>query len=185
MKQFDCIKAPGNWFLRTVFTADGKGVPSVKISADPHDYQKSFCMSLRPSDGKHKYDGDWLLGNSYLKFRVFLDGKFVGCGPFRSTIDSCRMEHTFTFPELAAGEHTLAVISRCDKEGLCVEAVNGTLGSWKIFDANSFFAPICWEFPAVYGYFKGGPGPGAYFENLRGDLPSSTQFRDLAFNLKP
>ena len=76
-----CIKVPGNWFLRTAFTADGNGVPAVKISADPHDYQKTFCMSLRKSgDGKHKYDGDWLLGNSYVKFRVFLDGKFIGSG---------------------------------------------------------------------------------------------------------
>ncbi len=169
--RLQCIKVPGIWYLRTTFTAGENGVPAVKISADPHDYQKSFCMSLRKSgDGKHKYDGDWLLGNSYVKFRVFLDGRFIGCGPFRSVIDGNRMEHTFSFDGIAPGEHTLAIISRCDGGGLSVEAVNGTLGKWKVFDANGIHAPICWEFPAVYGHFKGDAGPGEYFENFRGDL---------------
>lgn len=169
--KMQCIKVPGNWFLRTAFTADGNGVPAVKISADPHDYQKTFCMSLRKSgDGKHKYDGDWLLGNSYVKFRVFLDGKFIGCGPFRAVIDGNRMEHTFEFPGIAPGKHILAVIARCDGEGLAVEAVNGTLGKWKVLDANKIIDPICWEHPAVYGHFKGCAGPGEYFEHLRGDL---------------
>ena len=42
----NCIKAPGNWFLRNSVTVSNDGTVTVKISADPHDYQKYHCMKL-------------------------------------------------------------------------------------------------------------------------------------------
>ena len=165
----ECIFAPGNWFYRTTLSIENDNVPEIKISADPHDYQKSFCMKIR-YDRSGKYDGDWLLGNSYLKFRIYLDGKLVGCGPFRCLVNSKRMEHTFAFPNISKGKHTLAIIGRCDNQGLSITPINCTLGKWKIHCANDIYSPICWEFPAVYGYFKGDCGPGEYFEHIRGDL---------------
>ena len=131
----NCIQTPGNWFLRNCVTVVNDGTVTVKISAAPHDYQKYHCMKLR-YDGSGKYDGDWLLGNSYVKFRVWFDGKFIGCGPFRAIIDGNRMEHTFEIPGVQAGKHTLAIACRCDSEGLAVEIPDALSGDWKAFDAN-------------------------------------------------
>ncbi len=161
-----CFFLPGNWFVRNTVVAGTNGDLTVKISADPHDYQKTFCMKLRFGG----YDGDWLLGNSYVKFRVWFDGKFIGCGPFRTLVNGNRMEHTFTIRNVTPGKHTLAIASRCDHQGLSVDIGGAESGEWKCFESNNFYAPICWEFPAVYGYFKGDIGPGEYFEHLRGDL---------------
>ena len=175
----NCIPAPGNWFLRNSVTVTNDGTVTVKISADPHDYQKYHCMKLR-YDGSGKYDGDWLLGNSYVKFRIWFDGKFIGCGPFRAVIDGNRMEHTFAIPNVQAGKHTLAIACRCDSEGLAVEIPDAISGEWKAFDANKYCSPICWDTPAVYGYYKGDCGPGEYFEHLRGDLyPDNWQQNDF------
>lgn len=167
--KFNCIYTPGNWFLRNTVTVGTDGTVTLKISADPHDYQKFHCMKLR-YDGSGKYDGDWLLGNSYLKFRIWFDGKFIGCGPFRAITNGNRMEHTFAVENVTPGTHTLAIACRCDGEGICATVSGGSSGEWKTFNANEFCSPVCWETPAVYGYYKGDCGPGEYFEHLRGDL---------------
>ena len=162
MKQI-WMSAAGNHYLRKNFILAAPRQLSLKITGEPHTYQKSCCQKLR----KDGHDGNWLMGGSFIKFRIWLDGRYVGCGPLRAVETGVCVRHTFDLGELAAGRHTLAVACRGERCGISVELpVEGA--DWKIFCANDFYAPVCWKQPEVYGYFKGDIGPGEFFENLDG-----------------
>ncbi|MBE6372911.1 MAG: hypothetical protein E7055_12675 [Lentisphaerae bacterium] len=157
------ISVSGNHFLRTTFSLSEPGQITLRITGEPHTYQKSYCQALR----KDGHDGNWLMGGSFIKFRIWIDGRYVGCGPLRAAETGVCVRHTFDLGELPPGKHTLAVACRGERCGICVELpVKNTV--WKTFRADDFYSPVCWKQPNVFGYFKGDIGPGEFFENLDG-----------------
>lgn len=165
-----CFKAYGTAFLRGRFTIKKFMRLKVRIACDPIVYLKPYCMPLR-EDG---HDGNWLIGGSFIKFRFWMNGEFISCGPLRATADDTRVIHEFEFDELSSGEHLLAVAFRGERDGISIELIpdKGTAPEidWKIFDARLFCSPVAWKHPNIYGYFKGDIGPGEYFEHLDGTL---------------
>ena len=160
----------GNNFVRRSFELpDDSENGLITISADFHRYLREFCQPLR-GDGN---DGNWLVGGSFIKFRLYFDGKLIGIGPFRPIKDGTRVEHAFKLRNLKKGKHVIAVAYRGENHGINVEFSSDMLElstdkSWKIFNANMVYAPICFRHPNINGYFKGDIGPGEYFEHLNG-----------------
>ncbi len=166
MKEY--IGCPGTWFLRRVFSLRTEAPAILRISGDPQRYLKEFCLPLR-GDG---HDGDWLMGGSFLKFRVWVDGVLIGCGPFRSATDGVRVEHEFMTEKLTAGPHVLAIVFRSEENGISAEMESSggiTLSPWKIRPGGAHFASGCPRHPNLHGYFKGDIGPGESFEDLEGN----------------
>ena len=65
-----CFRAYGTAFLRGCFTLKNNTSLRIRISCDPTAYLKPYCMPLR-TDG---HDGNWLMGNSFIRFRLWFDG---------------------------------------------------------------------------------------------------------------
>ena len=170
------INKTGNAFARREFElfAPVRNA-AVCIIADRHSYLRQYCLKVR-NDGT---DANWLVGGSFLKFRLYCDGKLIGTGPFRAQNDEALVRHTFTLPELSEGKHVLALIFRGEKYGINIEC--DALGispdsQWKTLNVNEIYRPVCYEFPNVTGYYKGDIGPGEYFEHLDGTkLPEHWQ----------
>ena len=147
----------GNNFVRRSFELpDYCENGLITISTDFHRYLREFCQPLR-GDGN---DGNWLVGGSFVKFKLYFDGKLIGIGPFRPIKDGTRVEHVFKLKNLKKGKHFIAVAYRGEKHGINVEFTSDVLDfncdeSWKILNANTFYVPICFKHPNINGYFKG------------------------------
>ncbi len=149
---------------------------------DAHSYVMDHCQKLR-KDGK---DGIWLLGGSFVKFRLFWDGKLIGAGPFRSITTNKMVEHIFELEKISCGFHTLALMIRGEKLGVAVEVhADGVQHSdsssgFRTLNANEIYSPVCWEKPGINSYFKGDVGPGEIFEHINGDyLPEGWTLNDF------
>ena len=176
LQHCEWIGGPGNAFCRKEFHADGRlGKALLRVLADPHSYAIHHWQIL-PS--KYPYD-NWLVGGSFLKFRVFLNGAQVAVGPFRALEDGVPVLHEFDITEYVnEGHNVLAVLSRGEERGfalsLSLVGENGLIReicsdeSWKQLDANPVFRTVCWEVPAIEQFAKGGPSPGEYPEHLDG-----------------
>ncbi len=155
---------------------DGRhGKAVLKVLADPHSYAIHHWQII-PS--KYPYD-NWLVGGSFLKFRVFLNGSQVAVGPFRALEDGVPVLHEFDVTSyVTPGLNALAVLSRGEARGfalsLSLTSENGLTqeivsdGSWRRLDANPVYRTVCWEMPAIEQFAKGGPSPGEYPEHLDG-----------------
>lgn len=174
MRKCHFIGGHGNKFCRRVFHLPRRVVSAVvKITADPHSYAMESWQL--PPDG----DANNLLGGSFIKFRLFLDGRLLGIGPFRAIVDGNSVEHSFKVGHLSPGNHVIAVISRGEKHGFALELTaryeDGSVfeldssQGFREIDANAIYEPVCWEKPNIYNYFKGDPGPGEYFEHINGN----------------
>ncbi len=101
-------RRPRHAFCRREFAL--RGTPAratLRVLADPHSYAIKHWQIL-PS--KHPYD-NWLVGGSFLKFRVFLNGTQVAVGPFRPLQDGVPVLHEFDVTEhLGDGANALAVL---------------------------------------------------------------------------
>lgn len=176
----DCewIGGPGNAFCRAEFQVAGQPSSAVlRVLSDPHSYAIKHWQIL-PSE--YPYD-NWLVGGSFLKFRVFLNGAAVGVGPFRAIEDGVPVLHEFDVTEhMVAGANALAVLSRGEKRGFALSLrMVGEGGSvqefktgsgWKQLDANGVYRTVCWEVPGIDQFAKGGQSPGEYPEHLDGLL---------------
>ena len=167
----------GNMLCRKEFSLPAKAkVVTIRLTADPHSYARHSWLPLR-GDGN---DGNWLLGGSFVKFRLFLDGELLGLGPFRPLQDGVGVLHTFTIQNLSSGPHVVGVFSRGEKNGFALqlqaELINGETyfvnsnSSWQELPANDIYRPVCWDSPKIDNFFKGGPGPGEYPEHIDGRL---------------
>lgn len=170
------INSTGNIFARREFEIQTPVKnPTVSIIADRHSYLREKCLKIN-NDGT---DANWLVGGSFLKFKLYCDGRLIGVGPFRAQNDDALVRHTFTLPELEAGKHVLSLIFRGEKLGINIECEELDIFSdeqWKLLNVNDFYRPICYEFPHITGYYKGDIGPGEYFEHLDGTkLPDNWQ----------
>ena len=170
------IKSIGNIFARREFELKAPvSNATVSIIADRHSYLREKCLKIN-NDGT---DANWLVGGSFLKFRLYCDGKLIGIGPFRAQNDNAFVRHTFTLPKLSAGKHVLSLIFRGEKYGINIESVQLDISAdeqWKLLSVNDFYRSICYEFPHINGYYKGDCGPGEYFEHLDGTkLPENWQ----------
>ena len=170
------INSIGNIFARREFeiTTPVKEA-SVSIIADRHSFLREKCLKIR-NDGT---DANWLVGGSFLKFKLYCDGRLIGTGPFRAQNDAAFVRHTFNLPELNAGKHVLSLIFRGEKYGINIESEQldiNTDSNWKVLNVNDLYRPVCYEFPHITGYYKGDIGPGEYFEHLDGNkLPENWQ----------
>ncbi len=170
------INSIGNVFARREFELESPvRDASVSIIADRHSYLRDKCLKIR-NDGT---DANWLVGGSFLKFKLYCDGRLIGTGPFRAQNDAAFVRHTFNLPELNAGKHVLSLIFRGEKYGINIECEKLEILSdekWKILNVNDYYRPVCYEFPQITGYYKGDIGPGEYFEHLDGTkLPDNWQ----------
>lgn len=172
--QVKWIAGPGNILSRLQFTCP-ESVKSAKlwIVADPHSYAKEYWQKLR--DDNH--NGGWLLGSSFLKYRLYLNGKTIGAGPFRPVEDGIPALHCFCV-DLRKGENVLGVFSRGEKKGfaLYLEAILSdgnvftlqTDSNWKELNINNCYSPVCWERQNIDQFFKGCAGPGEWSEHIDG-----------------
>ena len=177
----NCFQAFGTAFLRGHFNLQKDCDIKIRISCDPTTYLKPYCMPRR-GDG---HDGGWLMGNSFIRFRLWFDGTFISCGPLRSSHDGDRIVHEFSLGTVSAGEHLSAVGFRGDRDGISIEIFAGDQQiepEWKIFDARLFYAPIPWKCPQMNGYFKGNIGPGEIYEHIEGTLSPDGWNTDLSFD---
>ena len=171
------VKGVGTCFIRREYALNTAGEAEVRVSADPHTYIRDFCPSA--------YHDTWLMGGTYIKYHIWLDGRYIGCGTERAVITGTRVEQRFPLGRLTAGKHLLAIAFRGEKQGLNAEIfspdgqqISG--GTWKFFDANLYDGHICYRQPHIYGYFKGDIGPGEYFEHLDGTRhPDNWQLPDF------
>lgn len=155
----------GCFFLRRHFISRGRKV-QIRIIADRQSYMRDYCLPVR-GDGN---DGLWQIAGSFVKFRLWVDGGFIGLGPFRALNDVATVRHCFTV-ELPPGEHLLAVAHRGNGEGLSIKLENADFNSeWKAFNAGNIYMPVNLRHPAVDGYFKGDVGAGEYREHINGLL---------------
>lgn len=168
------ITGTGNILSRTEFSLPSK-ICSAKIwiVADPHSYAKEYWQKFR-NDGS---DGDWLLGGSFLKYRIFVNGNLIGVGPVRPINDGIPVIHCF-YIDLQKGKNALGIFSRGEKKGFALyleaELKDGrkfTLHSsqnWKELNVNQCYSPICWEKQNINQFFKGDAGPGEWSEHIDG-----------------
>lgn len=175
MKKF-FIRSIGNTFARReIELKTPVRNARIGIIADRHSYLREKCLKIN-NDGT---DANWLVGGSFLKFKLYCDGELIGTGPFRAQNDKALVRHTFTLPELCAGKHVLSLVFRGEKYGISIECQTLGIfpdGQWKILNVNDLYRPVCYEFPNVSGYYKGDVGPGEYFEHLDGTkLPDGWQ----------
>ena len=175
----------GNMLCRKEFSLPAKAkVVTIRLTADPHSYARHSWLPLR-GDGN---DGNWLLGGSFVKFRLFLDGELLGLGPFRPLQDGVGVLHTFTIQNLSSGPHVVGVFSRGEKNGFALqlqaELINGETyfvnsnSSWQELPANDIYRPVCWDSPKIDNFFKGGPGPA----NIR-NISTGVYFRIIGLLL--
>lgn len=170
------IGGAGNAFCRHEFSLGSAPISAtLKVVADPHSYAIRHWQIL-PTP--YKYE-QWLVGGSFIKYRVFLNGALSAVGPFRPLEDGTPVVQQYDVTgDLKQGRNAIAVLSRGENKGfaLCLEIVNAdgsrkairTGPGWKQRDANSVYRPVCWETPAIDQFFKGSPGPGEYQEHLDG-----------------
>lgn len=170
------IGGPGNAFCRCEFTLTSDPVSAaLKVVTDPHTYAIHHWQLL-PS--KYKYE-QWLIGGSFIKYRIYANETLAAIGPFRPVEDGVPVLQQYNLtPLLKRGKNALAVLSRGERRGFalvleitCADGSRHTLRSgshWKQLDANTTYRPVCWEQQAIDQYFKGDPGPGEYREHLDG-----------------
>lgn len=172
------IGGAGNAFCRHEFTVPAPPRSAIlKVVADPHTYAIHHWQIL-PSP--YKYE-QWLVGGSFIKYRIYVNGARAAVGPFRPIEDGVPVLQQYDVSKhLRQGRNALAVLSRGEHRGfaICLEIVdaNGTRHQilsgphWKQREANTVYRPVCWECPAIDQYYKGGPGPGEYPEHLDGTV---------------
>jgi alpha-L-rhamnosidase len=166
----------GNAFCRHVFTATEK-IESARLAilADPHSYAIQYWQN---NNGDLEAGG-WFLGGSFLKYRLFVNGRQIGAGPVRSIKDNVPALQSFDLTaDIQPGKNVIGVISRGEKKGfvLCLELkyANGSSKriisdeTWMQLDANDIYRPICWEHQNIGNMFKGTPGPGEWDEHIDG-----------------
>jgi len=166
----------GNAFCRKEFSISlPPHAATLKVVADPHSYAIKHWQII-PS--KYPYDNQ-LLGGSFIKYRVFLNGVLVAAGPFRSLQDGVPllMEYDVT-AHLKRGSNVIAVQSRGEARGfalaLAIDDDEGgsvivTSQKWRRREANTIYRPVCWERPGLDQLDKGGCSPGEYPEHIDGN----------------
>ena len=145
--------------------------------------RKDFVLLEKPKQArlfiiadKHKYKkiNSWMLENSFLKYRLFINEKQFGAGPFRPVIDTIPVLHSFDLTTLLnKGNNVLGCISRGAEKGFALfleisfsdgkQFLIRSDNSWKIFDADQ-----------VYNHYtsssdnNGEIGPGELAEHIDG-----------------
>lgn len=101
------IAGKGNKFCRKVFNLQETPRSALLyVIADKHEYA-----------GK----GSWMLRDSLLKYRLFLNGEQFGAGPFRPIIDTSHVLHKFEVSSLLKkGKNVFGVISRGSLKGFAL-----------------------------------------------------------------
>lgn len=170
------IGGPGQCFCRHEFSLPAPvRSATLRVIADPHTYAIHHWQLL-PS--KYKYE-QWLVGGSFIKYRIFANGTLAALGPFRPITDGTPVLHAYDLSALLRqGPNTIAILSRGEEKGFalvldiaCSDGSHHTIRSgnhWKQLDAGPVYRPVCWEQQALDQFFKGDPGPGEYREHLDG-----------------
>lgn len=170
------IGGPAQVYCRHTFTVAERPVAAIlRVVADPHTYAIKYWQA---PPGEFKYE-QWLLGGSFIKYRIFANGEPVAVGPFRPIQDGVPVLQEYDITAaLVRGRNALAVLSRGERSGFALalelKLADGRLKRivsgrhWKQREADSVHRPVCWECPAIDQYFKGSPGPGEYQEHLDG-----------------
>ncbi len=172
------IGGPGNVFCRQEFSISARPCAGIlRMVSDPHSYAIRDWQIL-PS--RYPYDHQ-MVGGSFVKYRVFLNGLLVAVGPFRSLEDGIPllMEYEVT-SSLKIGPNAIAVHSRgeargfalaleiMDEEGEC--QIIRSSREWRQREANTIYRTVCWERPGLDQHAKGGPSPGEYPEHIDGTV---------------
>ncbi len=171
------IGGPGNVFVRRDIYLGATPVSAkLHIVADPHSYANEFWMKARCNNG----GTNWLLGGSFLKYRIWINGVQIGAGPFRPVDDSIPALHAFDLtPFLSKGLNAIGVLSRGERCGFAlairIELADGSTeiirsdSTWQQLSALAVFSPVCWERQNISQYFKGFVGPGEWAEHIDGE----------------
>ena len=172
------LGGPGNTLNRKTFTLPRRPrSATLRITADTHHYAREYWMKTADNPDP----GNWLLGGSFLKFRIFVNGALVGAGPFRAIRNGNCVVHNFDLlPFLREGENVLGIFARGEEKGFALrleldwqdgtrEAVLSD-NTWKSRNADRIYRTVCWERQAMSQMFKGGPGPGEWDEHIDGQL---------------
>ncbi|MFA6930080.1 MAG: family 78 glycoside hydrolase catalytic domain [Lentisphaeria bacterium] len=181
------IGGAGNQLCRKEFSLLEKaGSAKIRIVADPHTYAKEYWQKLR-NDG---HDGGWLLGGSFLKYRIFVNGRLIGAGPARPVDDGIPPIHCFDV-DLRQGKNVIGVFSRGEKKGFALqlhaELPNGekielhSNETWKMLNMDRCYSPVCWERQNIEQFFKGCAGPGEWAEHIDG-TKYPFGWNDVGFN---
>jgi alpha-L-rhamnosidase len=176
LKDAHWIGGAGNVFCRKRFTLDAEiKAAHVWIIADAHSYLNEFYHRTEDDDSPF----NWLLGGSFLKYRMFVNGEQVGAGPVRSIETGLPVIQCFDVTQyLTINDNFIGIISRGETRGvglvLQVEYADGeccevlTDSSWHTYNGNEVFKPVCWECQSLYSFVNGNPGPGEWPEHLDG-----------------
>ncbi|MGN6504799.1 MAG: family 78 glycoside hydrolase catalytic domain [Tepidisphaeraceae bacterium] len=176
MRDAQWIGGAGQAFCRHSFVLRDQPIrATLYVMADPHSYAIAHWQA--PAS-EYKYE-QWLVGGSFIKYRVFANGELIAVGPYRAIVDGVPpLQQYDATASLRPGRNVLAVVSRGEARGfaLAMEVTHADGSThrivsgpdWRQREANTVYRPVCWEAPAIDQHFKGGPGPGEYPEHLDG-----------------
>ena len=142
----------------------------LRVIADPHTYAKEKWMGAKKQPVPTE-----LLGGSFLKYRLVVNGALAGAGPLRPVEDEVPVLQEYDVTALLkAGANVLGVFARGEHRGVMLELdVDGEPAAlsgpqWRQFPLERVYSPVCWRHPAFEQMFKGGVGPGEYPEHIDG-----------------
>jgi alpha-L-rhamnosidase len=163
LRQSEWLGGKGNCFCRKSFDLiQSPQSAKVYIAADPHTYNGN---------------GSWMLENSFLKYRLFLNGKQFAAGPFRPVENDTPVLHEYDITKLMkTGNNVFGVISRGNLKGVAlvleIKQADGknllirSDGQWKQLNDNAVFNHCVMDISCRYGDGKNGPGD--YHEHIDG-----------------
>ncbi len=174
------IGGPGPILLRREFQIDSSFPPHsayIFIITDPHSYANECWQRLSETDSM---PGNWLLGGSYVKHRIWVNGHFAGLGsPRQIKDDGASVMQAFDVSGIIdSGPNAIALMSRAEKHGPAILLRMFTADgkkidivsdrNWRCLDAGNIYCPVCWEHQNIEQFFKGCAGPGEWPEHIDG-----------------
>lgn len=179
LNQAQYLGGAGYWFIRgQIKLKEPVKQAIISIVADVHSYARDNWMS----DGSEKaISKTQLLGGSFLKYRLFVNGQAVGAGPLRPVDNDIPVLHNYDITQyLQASDNCIGIINRGEKNGvkfvITLKYMDNSAVTvfsnreWKVWHGQGVYPSVAWERQNIEQYFKGHAGPGEWAEHLDGRL---------------
>ncbi|HWL52637.1 MAG TPA: alpha-L-rhamnosidase C-terminal domain-containing protein [Chthoniobacteraceae bacterium] len=168
------IGGPGYSLLRKRFSLPRPPKRAILwVSADPPSYLREGWEKMEVSHGGND---SWLLGGSLVKYRLWVNGRFVALGPPRPCGNHPVVQAFDVTTLLHEGENLLALLSLGERRGVALKLeMEGTDPivsdeTWRRLDGNNLFSPVAWQKPGIDSVFKGFTAPGELPQHLDGRI---------------
>ncbi len=166
------IGGPGYSFLRKEFSLPRRPERAILwVTADPPSYFREGWEKMDPPYGR---DQSWLLGGSLVKYRLWVNGRFVALGPPRPCGSDPVVQAFDVTALLQEGGNVLALLSLGERRGVALKLEMGDMEpivsdeTWKRLGGNEIFSPVAWQRPGIYSFLNGFIAPGELPQHIDG-----------------